>query len=351
MIQNDWLIYGANGYTGRILVEQAAKQGHKPVIAGRSPEKIKPLAEQYDLPYSILDLHDINALSEKVADFKLISNFAGPFPLTARPIAEACLENGINYIDVSGDLNTIQYIFDLNEKARAKSIVMIPAAGFITYATECLAHYIAEQIDETKFIELGVYIIGGTSRGTAISTVDSIKDGCLIRKDHQLIPVKFGKDTKKIPFPDGRKPAWAVPLAELLTVHKALTIPDIKVFNVMPHFLHLLRLIAPLIQKTMKIEVFKRIAKKIAAKQPEGPTREQNLNTKSYLWARAGDKIGNEKQAWLETPEAYYFTALLNIRFAEVILGSDLKGSITPSEAFGKDLIFDFEKVKIMDEI
>ncbi len=350
MIQNDWLIYGANGYTGRLVVEQAVKQGHNPVIAGRSPEKIKPIAEQYDLPYLILNLNDKNSVSEKLSNFKLISNFAGPYPLTVGPLADVCIENGIHYIDVSGDLNTIQHILDLDKQAKAKSIVMIPAAGFITYATECLAQYLAEQIENPKYIELGIHITGGTSRGTTISTVDSIKDGCLIRKDHQLMPVKFGKDTKKIMFPDSEHPAWAVPLAELLTVHRALSIPNITVFNVMPPSLNSLRLFATLIQKALKIKTFKSIAKKIAAKQPEGPTREQNFTTKSYIWARTGNS-SEEKQAWLETPEAYYFTALLNVRFAEIILESELNGSLASSEAFGKELIFEFDNVRIIDEL
>ena len=31
-----WMIYGANGYTGRIVIDEAIKKNLKPILAGRS---------------------------------------------------------------------------------------------------------------------------------------------------------------------------------------------------------------------------------------------------------------------------------------------------------------------------
>ena len=44
-----FLLYGANGYTGKLMIEIALKKGVKPVLAGRTESKIKPLAEKYGL--------------------------------------------------------------------------------------------------------------------------------------------------------------------------------------------------------------------------------------------------------------------------------------------------------------
>ena len=39
-----WMVYGANGYTGELIAREAARRGLKPILAGRSPGKIAPLA-------------------------------------------------------------------------------------------------------------------------------------------------------------------------------------------------------------------------------------------------------------------------------------------------------------------
>ncbi|MDT7790418.1 MAG: hypothetical protein QOF58_8837, partial [Pseudonocardiales bacterium] len=33
-----WMVYGANGYTGRLIAELAVKRGERPILAGRSKE-------------------------------------------------------------------------------------------------------------------------------------------------------------------------------------------------------------------------------------------------------------------------------------------------------------------------
>lgn len=49
-----WMIYGAYGYTGKLLVEHAVKSGLRPLIAGRNEYKLKELASKYKLQYSVL---------------------------------------------------------------------------------------------------------------------------------------------------------------------------------------------------------------------------------------------------------------------------------------------------------
>ena len=43
----EWMIYGANGYTGQLIAELAASRGHKPVLAGRSADKVRPMADAW----------------------------------------------------------------------------------------------------------------------------------------------------------------------------------------------------------------------------------------------------------------------------------------------------------------
>ena len=50
-----WMLYGANGYTGRLIIEEALKRGHRPVLAGRSSESIGALAKETGLDSVVVD--------------------------------------------------------------------------------------------------------------------------------------------------------------------------------------------------------------------------------------------------------------------------------------------------------
>ena len=62
MRDNSWMIYGANGYTGKLITEEAVFRGHNPILAGRSADKLIPLAKKWDLDYRIFDLSDIGLI-------------------------------------------------------------------------------------------------------------------------------------------------------------------------------------------------------------------------------------------------------------------------------------------------
>ena len=59
-----WMIYGANGYTGKMAVERAIAYGQRPVLAGRSLASIEPLAKQYGLPVRAFALDDPNVVKK-----------------------------------------------------------------------------------------------------------------------------------------------------------------------------------------------------------------------------------------------------------------------------------------------
>ena len=68
MVNNSWLLYGAYGYTGRLIAQQAKDRGHDPVLAGRSAEKLIPLAEELDLDYKVFDLKDEENILKKIKE-------------------------------------------------------------------------------------------------------------------------------------------------------------------------------------------------------------------------------------------------------------------------------------------
>ena len=66
MSKDNFLIYGANGYTGELIARHAVSLGLKPVIAGRNKEQIHTLASSLDLEYLAFDLSDANEIKKNI---------------------------------------------------------------------------------------------------------------------------------------------------------------------------------------------------------------------------------------------------------------------------------------------
>ena len=85
------LLYGATGYTGKLIAREARAKGASAVLAGRNPNMLKAVAKGLDLPWRTFDLADRAKLDAALKGVSVVLNAAGPFSATARPIADACL--------------------------------------------------------------------------------------------------------------------------------------------------------------------------------------------------------------------------------------------------------------------
>jgi len=92
-------VYGV-GATGTLIVEEAVQRGHAPLLAGRSAERLKPVAERFGLEWIAVDLLDTAALARVVADVDVVVHTAGPFVATHDPMLQACLAHNTHYLDI-----------------------------------------------------------------------------------------------------------------------------------------------------------------------------------------------------------------------------------------------------------
>ena len=102
------LIYGATGYTGTLLAEHAVAQGLRPILAGRDPEKLSPLAARLGLESRAARLEELERLRDALGGVAAVIHAAGPFSKTARPMAEACLAAGAHYVDITGEISVLE---------------------------------------------------------------------------------------------------------------------------------------------------------------------------------------------------------------------------------------------------
>ncbi len=98
------MIYGANGYTGRLIARRAVSQGLRPTLAGRNHEAVAALAKELDLPSTSFSLHQPAQIAECVKGYAAVLHCAGPFSQTASPMMDACIATGADYLDITGEI-------------------------------------------------------------------------------------------------------------------------------------------------------------------------------------------------------------------------------------------------------
>lgn len=80
------LIYGATGYTGRMIAAQAKSAGLNTIIAGRNRQRLAALAGELDVSMRVFGLEDAAESALQLAGVGVVLNCAGPFAATAEPL-------------------------------------------------------------------------------------------------------------------------------------------------------------------------------------------------------------------------------------------------------------------------
>lgn len=347
-----WMIYGASGFSGTLVAEEAVRRGHRPVLAGRSAAKLAPLAERLKLEYVVFDLKKLDVIAKAIAGFDLVFHAAGPFIYTSDPMLRACVLAKVNYVDITGENSVFENVYAYDEAARRLNLAFISGVGFDVVPSDCLANYVAAKIPNATQLEIAIAGITSMSVGTAKSGFSLISQGGWVRRDGKLTPYPLGAGAKKFQFPIGELPALPIPWGDLSTAYRSTGIPNITTYMSFPTALiRLARFGAPIMQTLMSSTAIRSAAESITEKIVRGPS-EQKLQTEhAYLWAQASDSQGNSAQAWLETVEPYRFTALSGVHCVERLLANRPTGALTPAQAFGADFVLEIDGTHRMDTL
>lgn len=186
------VVYGASGYTGRLVMEHLREHGMPFVAAGRDRKRIEeslalvPGIES--ARYEIAEVeHTVEALTKLLQGRRVICNTVGPFARYNLEVAEACLRSGVHYLDTTGEQSAILQLdehFGL-EFAKAE-LAMMPSTAYMWTMSELGARHCLE-VD-------GVDSLTMHAIGTAVPTVasaqtifDAVRRPSYYLQDHQLV--------------------------------------------------------------------------------------------------------------------------------------------------------------------
>jgi len=232
----DIVVYGATGYTGRLVAdylirEYGADASLKWAMAGRSAAKLKEVAAEIgaptNTPFVIADASNPLSLKEMAARTKCVITTVGPYQLYGEPLVAACVEAGTDYVDLCGEPNWMRAMIDKYEAAAKKSGARIVfSCGFDSIPFD-LGVWFTQEEAKKEFGEHCVEVKGRVramkgkfSGGTAASLKETMKAAFkdpsiieLLKSSFALTPGFKGADQPPMskPMLDEASGVWLAP--------------------------------------------------------------------------------------------------------------------------------------------
>lgn len=339
----EWMIYGANGYTGQLMARYAVEQGMRPVLAGRNQAAVEALATELNLPARVFSLDSIDTLVSELQDMALVVHCAGPFELTAEPMMQACLQSKTHYLDITGELDIFERAAALHKEAQQAGIVLCPGVGFDVIPTDCVAAKLKQQLPNATHLRLGFDSRSRMSRGTAKTSVRRIGQGGAVRQRGQIVPVPLAYKAEKIDFGGGEKLAMTIPWGDVSTAFHSTGIPNIEVY--IPASPKLVKRMRQMnwFRWLFRAEFMKRWLMKKIDQQPAGPKDNEREEHVTWVWGEARNAQGETVVVREKVLNGYTLTARGGVVMADYLLKHPQEaGFKTPSALYGAHLVDQF---------
>jgi short subunit dehydrogenase-like uncharacterized protein len=314
-----WLLYGANGYTAKLIAARAKAKGFEPILAGRNLPAVEATAAPMGLKSRIFDVTNYAATDKALMGVKLVLNCAGPFDQTAAPLASACIRNSVHYLDIAGEVQTIRQVQRLDERAREERVLLLSGVGFGCLPSEALLAYIKKQRPGVLRAQLALAVDGNPSKGTMTSMAQSLKLPGYRLDRGQLVAAKPGESKMSFDFgPGGKRKAGLNPWrGDLFTAQLGLGFNHLDCYMTFPWMAY------QIFRNPNILEgegLLGKLYQWFSKRGGDGPNEGDLQKHKSYIYAQGMDEDGRKTGGVLACPNAYAATASCALYAVDYVL-------------------------------
>ncbi len=332
-----WLLYGATGYSGRLIADEAKRRGLNVILAGRDQEAVNALGKRLDLPVRVFDLGDREAVERGVLGVRLVLNCAAPFSITASPLAQACLRSGTHYLDISSEIADFRSLHRLDQRAKEAGVLLMPGVGMGILPTDALALHLKQRLPSAVTLRLAFRSEGSKpSRGTMRTLLESLRNPGYVREGGQLKPAKLVLDSRKVDFgPGGKHGVISFPWrGDLFTAGLSTGVQFVYSYAALPW-------LAQLIMRARQFftqGLLGRWLERFVDGASEGPTEKDRAKGKTWFWGEVVNDVGSKASTVIGGPEGYVLSARCALYAVErLLLGESPEGWQSPAQVFGTD--------------
>jgi short subunit dehydrogenase-like uncharacterized protein len=335
-----WLIYGANGYTGRLMAAEAVRRGLRPILAGRNARALRALGDEHGLTVRAFDLDDPAAIAAGLQDVSLVLHCAGPFSATSAPMLEGCIATGTHYLDITGEIDVFAHCHAQHSRAKTRGIVVLPGAGFDVVPTDCVAGMLKGELPDATELVLGFEAAGGASPGTSKTGIEGLALGGRVRRHGRLVPVPLAYKTRTFDRDGKPRTAMTIPWGDLYTAFVSTGIPDIETYMVVsPKGIATARR-ANWLRPLLGLGPVVRFLQRRIEVRVTGPSEEARARTRSRIWGEARNAKGEQRRVEIDTPNGYDLTVTGALGIVQHLLSTAVPGGFyTPAMLMGADYV------------
>jgi short subunit dehydrogenase-like uncharacterized protein len=174
------VVFGATGYTGRLLAEALLARGVEPLLAGRSEARLRALAADLGggLETQAADIERPETVAALVRPGDVLVSTVGPFTRWGDPALQAAIAAGAHYLDSTGETPFIRRVFErFGGAAEAAGCGLLTAFGY-DWVPGNLAGALAlrEAGESAVRVDVGYFITGAASAsgGTRASAAEAL---------------------------------------------------------------------------------------------------------------------------------------------------------------------------------
>jgi hypothetical protein len=187
------VVYGASGYTGRLIAEYLREFNLPFVAAGRDQKRVAECIELVPgidtIDHEVVEVeHTLEALTELFTGAKVVCNTVGPFASFGDVVVQAALAAGAHYIDTTGEQNWVLHARDTYSRKFADAgLLLAPSTAYMHSVSDIAANVVLESggIDSLELLTL----FSGTPTFASTQSIFTIlaADHFYLEQD-QLVP-------------------------------------------------------------------------------------------------------------------------------------------------------------------
>jgi short subunit dehydrogenase-like uncharacterized protein len=335
-------VYGATGYTGRLVAAELAAADLDFVLAGRNGGKLEALARETGAgrPKAVT-LDDSDGLRALLEPCAAVIACAGPFAIHGEPVARAAAETGTHYVDTTGEQGFMKFVFDeLGPIAERNGSALVTAMGFDYVPGDMIGALTAAGMGELEEISFAYAVSGfGPSRGTATTALGQMSDGDIQWLEGQYVEADRSVARGKYTFPEpiGVERMTRYPAGEHITIPRHVKTRTVRTLlnagATTP-----LPIAAPVVMPAIQLALrtpLRRGLEAAVGRLPEGPKPEDRRAARFTIVcdARSGAR---RRRGVIRGEDVYGLTARCVAVAARRLAtpGFERRGALAPSQAF-----------------
>jgi hypothetical protein len=212
------VVYGASGYTGRLVCEYLREHNLPFIAAGRSKDRLASAMER-NVPgietadYEIAEVdHSTDSLTKLFTGAKVVINTVGPFAQYGHETVQACLAAGTHYTDTTGEQD---WMIDCDEKYGAdfasQGLLLSPGIAQM-YTTGEIAANVALEVPGLDTLDISVFWKGvPTVASTATILVNAALSKAYFLEQNQYVEWPADTGLAQVVVPGQHETGLALP--------------------------------------------------------------------------------------------------------------------------------------------